>query len=261
MASPIFYPKSPIDMGGGGAAPAGGADLSALGFVAVDLTDGWTLYDPDGLVDTVAHDSGSGVNTIVMNALGSGSLDYAWAYSATIRAPRWYKALTAPNASDQEQQIVSGDAFTLSTVMHFQEPTDRFATQAVIGSAFNPTSTASADIDLIGGMLQYPTSGNPLAGAFWQQTPSLATANASLDRSFVVHNAAAGRMGTAAYVNVDSSGGFLASGQRAGNSTYSDTSTNLSIVVGLGTASSATITAGEDAKLKVFYRPVRYALP
>lgn len=259
MASPIFYPKSPIDMGGGGAAPASGADLSALGFVAVDLTDGWTLYDPDGLVDTVTHSGG--VNTVTMNALAVGSNDYAWAYSATIRAPRWYKALTAPNASDQEQQIVSGDAFTLSTVMQFQEPVDRFATQAVIGSAFNPTSTASADIDLIGGMLQYPTSGNPLAGAFWQQTPSLASANASLDRSFVVHNAAAGRIGTAVYVNVDSSGGFLASGQRAGNSSYSDTSTNLSIVVGLGTASSATITAGEDAKLKVFYRPVRYALP
>ena len=86
--------------------------------------------------------------------------------------------------------------------------------------------------------------------------------NTDIDgRVFVVHNAAAGQMGTAAYVNVNSSGGFLASGQRAGNSTYADTSTNLSIVVGLGTASSATITAGEDAKLKVFYRPVRYALP
>lgn len=259
MASPIFYPKSPTDMGGGGAAPAGGADLSALGFVAVDLTDGWTLYDPDSLVASVTHSAG--VNTVTMNALGSGSNDYAWAYSATIRAPRWYKALTAPNASDVEQQIVSGDTFTLSTVMQFQEPADRFATQAVIGSAFNPTSTASADIDLIGGMLQYPTSGNPLAGAFWQQTPSLAGANANLDRSFVVHNAAAGRMGVAGYVNVDSSGAFLASGQRAGNASYNDTTTNLSIVVGLGTASAATIAAGEDAKLKVFYRAVRYSLP
>jgi len=258
-ASPIFYPKSPAGMGGGGAAPAGGADLSALGFVPVDLTDGWTLYDPDNLVDTVTHSGG--VNTVTMNGLAVGSNDYAWAYSATIRAPRWYKALTAPNASDQEQQIVSGDAYTLSTVLQFQEPVDRFATQAVIGSAFNPTSTASADIDLIGGMLQYPTSGNPLAGAFWQQTPSLAGANANLDRSFVVHNAAAGRMGTAAYINVDNTGGFLASGQRAGNASYNDTTTNLSIVVGLGTASTATITAGEDAKIKAFYRAVRSTLP
>jgi hypothetical protein len=110
-------------------------------------------------------------------------------------------------------------------------------------------------------MLQYPASGDPLAGAFWQQTPSLAGANANLDRSFVVHNAAAGRMGVAGYVNVDSSGAFLASGQRAGNASYNDTTTNLSIVVGLGTASAATIAAGEDAKLKLFYRAVRYSLP
>lgn len=257
--SPTFYPKVPTgiapDTGGGG----GGADLAALGFVSVDLTDGWTLYDPDDLVDTVTHSSG--VNTVTMNALATGSLDYAWANSATMRAPRWHKELKVLDADNAEQQIVTGDTYTLQVLMEFQEPTDRFATQIVIGTAADATATASSSVDLMGGIIQYPASGNPTGGGFGQQTPALAAANANYHRTYVVANFTAGRMGTPTYINTRSAGTVLASGQRPTNLDYANLTTNVDIMVGLGTSGSATITAGEDAKLKLWYRVVRLTLP
>ncbi len=69
-------------------------------------------------------------------------------------------------------------------------------------------------------------------------------------------------MNTPTYINTSTSDTILASGQRATNITYADTTTNVDIVVGLGTAnSSTTISASDDAKIKVWYRVVRLTLP
>ena len=80
----------------------GGTSLAGLPFESIDLTDGWTLYDPDSLIDTSYGTSGvthsSGTNTIKMAALGSGSNDYVWTTGATSRAPRWYKLLAVSGA-------------------------------------------------------------------------------------------------------------------------------------------------------------------
>jgi len=244
---------------GGAAAPAAGADLSALGFIAVDLSSGWTLTDPDSLVASVSHSSG--VNTVTMNALGTGSTDYAWANSGTMRAPRWHKQLTVDDANGAAQQVVTGNTYTLQVLMEFQEPVDRFATQIVIGTAADATATASSSVDLVGGIIQYPASGNPTGGGFGQQTPALASANANYFRTYVICNVSAGRMGTPTYINTRSDGTVLASGQRATNTSYADLTTNVDIMVGLGTSGSATISAGEDAKLKLWYRVVRLTLP
>jgi len=244
---------------GGAAAPAAGADLSALGFIAVDLSSGWTLTDPDNLVASVSHSSG--VNTVTMNALGAGSLNYAWSNSATMRAPRWHKQLTVDDANGAAQQVVTGNTYTLQVLMEFQEPVDRFATQIVIGTAADATATASADVDLTGGIIQYPASGNPTGGGFGQQTSSLAPANANFHRSMVLCQFSAGRMNSPTYINTRSDGTVLASGQRATNVSYADLTTNVDIMVGLGTSGSATISAGEDAKLKLWYRVTRMTLP
>lgn len=259
MASPIFYPKSPTDMGGGGAAPAAGADLSALGFVSVDLSSGWTLTDPDGLVDTVSHSSG--VNTVTMNALGTGNLHYSWANATDMRAPRWHKELKIADADGAEQQVVSGDTFTLQVLMEYQAASSRFATQMVAGIAEDATATVYNSIDLLGGVLQYPKTGNQTGGAFGLQSAAVAGASALFHRVWVVANFSGGRMGTPTYITSQSSGAILASGQRATNQAYTDLTTNLDIMVGLGTLGSQTINAGEDAKLKIWYRVVRFSLP
>lgn len=260
MASPIFFPKSPTDMGGGGAAPAAGADLSALGFVSVDLTDSsWTLTDPDGLVDTVSHSSG--VNTVTMNALGTGNLHYSWVNATNMRAPRWHKELQIADADGAEQQVVSGDTFTLQVLMEYQAASSRFATQMVAGVAEDATGTVYNDIELLGAVLQYPKTGNQAGGAFGSQSGAIAGATSAFHRVWVVANFSGGRMGTPTYITSRSDGTILASGQRATNNAYTDLTTNLDIMVGLGTLGSQTINAGEDAKVKVWYRVVRFSLP
>ena len=244
---------------GGGAPAKAGADLSALGFVSVDLSDGWTLTDPDGLVDTVSHSGG--VNTVTMNALGTGNLHYSWANASDMRAPRWHKELKIADADGVEQQVVSGDTFTLQVLMEYQAASSRFATQMVAGIAEDATATVYNSIDLLGGVLQYPKTGNQTGGAFGLQSAAVAGASALFHRVWVVSNFSGGRMGTPTYITSQSSGAILASGQRATNQAYTDLTTNLDLMVGLGTLGSQTINAGEDAKIKVWYRVVRFTLP
>ena len=43
--------------------------------------------------------------------------------------------------------------------------------------------------------------------------------------------------------------------------TYTDTTTDLNVMVGLGVTGANTITAGQDAKVKVYYRVIVFNLP
>jgi hypothetical protein len=257
--APCFDPTTGASGGSQGGGGSTGADLSALGFEAVDLTDGWTLYDPSSLVNSVSHSGG--INTVTMNALGAGSNDYAFTVGGNLKMPRWYKNLSALDASGGEVRLNTGDTYSLHTITQFVEPVDRFGTEIVMASSPDPTGVTQTACDLCGGILKYPASGNPQGGAFGVNNSALGTASASLHQTLVVTSFAAGRMNTPTYINVDSSGGFLTSGQRATNQDYANTSTDLSVVVGLGTAGSTTITAGEDAKIKVFFRVIKFSTP
>jgi hypothetical protein len=252
-----FAPSYPSDAVGGGG--GGGADLSALGFEAVDLTDGWTLYDPDSLVNSVSHSIGT--NTVTMNALGAGSNNYSFTVGANLRMPRWYKNLSALDSSGGEVRLNTGNTYSLHTIAQFVEPVDRFGTEILMASSPDPTGLTQNACDLCGSILKYPATGNPQGGAFGINNSALGTASANLHQSLVVTSFAAGRINTPTYINVDSSGGILSSGQRATNQDYANTSTDLSVVVGLGTSGSATITAGEDAKIRVFFRVIKFSTP
>ena len=243
---------------GGGAAAGGGADLSALGFVEVDLTDGFTLTDPDSLVS--ATENVAKVNKVTFNALSSGSTDYAWGAGSNQRAPRWVKNLTAPDADGAEQQIQSGDAFILQTVVQFATPDNRYATEVVVASSVDGTSTAAAANDAMGGLIRYNASGNISYGIFTFNGYA-ALANASNDRSIcsVIHAGARGQGG--AYVNLDSSGDAITGGSRNASMDYTDGTTDMKLMVGVGTNGSATITAGDDAQFRAWYRVVRFTLP
>lgn len=257
MASPIFYPKSPTDMDGGAAA-GGGADLSALGFVEVDLTDGFTLTDPDSLVDTTTN--AAGVNKVVFNALSVGSTDYAWGAGSNQRAPRWTKNLTAPDADGAEQQIKSGDAFILQTVVEFSTPDSRYAAEVVVASSVDGTSTAAAANDAMGGLIRYNATGNISYGIFTFNGYA-ANASASNDRGVctVLHAGERGQGG--AYINLDSSGDAITGGSRNASMDYTDGTTDMRLMIGVGTNGSATITAGDDAQFRAWYRVVRFSLP
>ena len=155
--APCFDPTTGAS---GGAQPGGGggADLSALGFTAIDITDGFTLTDPDSLVDSSS--SASGVNQVVFNALAVGSTDYAWGSGNNQRAPRWVKDLSAEDATGGEVQVQSGDTFILQTVVQFQTPDNRFASEVVVASSVDGTGLDCFTNDAMGGLIRYNATGN-----------------------------------------------------------------------------------------------------
>ena len=151
--APCFDPTTGASGGSqGGGGGGGGADLSALGFVEVDLTDGsWTLTDPDDLVDTVSH--ASGVNTVVMNALAAGSNNYAWSTSTTQRAPRWTRELNAVKTLRAVTFASRRGPFILQTVIEYVTPDDDFPAEIVVASAEDGTATTSGGNKAQGGLL------------------------------------------------------------------------------------------------------------
>ena len=130
--APCFDPTTGASGGSQGGGGSTGADLSALGFEAVDLTDGWTLYDPNSLVNSVSHSGG--INTVTMNALGAGSNDYSFTIGGNLKMPRWYKNLSALDANGGEVRLNTGDTYSLHTIR-------LRATCAVASSSTLPAAT------------------------------------------------------------------------------------------------------------------------
>ncbi len=258
MASPIFYPASPTDMGGGAAA-GGGADLSALGFTQIDLTDGFTLTDPDSLVDSVSYTGG--VNKVVLNALASGDTNHTWGLGNTQRAPRWVKDLDVTDATGGAVQPLSGDTFILQTVLQFATPDNRYAAEIVVASSVDGTGLDSFTNDAQGGVMRYNTTGNVAYGVFtFNGQTSLGTGAPDHSTCTVLHSGARGQGGV--YVNLDGSGVVVNGGSRNGNMDYSDGTTGMKLMVGVGKRDSlASITAGDDAQFQAWYRVVRFTLP
>ena len=249
-----YAPSFPSEAVGG----SSGADLSALGFEQIDLTDGFTLTDPDSLVSATTHSSG--INKVVFNALASGSTDYAWGSGSNQRAPRWVKDLNAEDAAGGEVQALSGDAFILQTVVEFAAPDNRYAAEIVVASSVDGTGTAATTNDAMGGLIRYNSTGNIQYGIFTFNGYA-SNANASNDRSIcsVLHAGQRGQGG--AYINLDSSGSALTGGTRNASMGYTDGTTGMKLMVGVGTNGAATIASGDDAQFKAWYRVIKFSLP
>ena len=253
--------------GGPAPAAASGADLSALGFTAIDLTDGtWAnpindqaTHDPDDLVDSISHSSG--VNTVVMNALGAGSSDYSWTSSTTQEAPRWTTPLYAQDANGANVRVTSGDLFILETVIEYVAPSSSFATEIVVATAESGAATASGTNKAQGGLMVITGSGAKRMGAFTGSSMDLKTGDANNHQNIATSNHGGGRSQAVSYVNMNSSGVQLTGGARSSGMTFTNTSTDLNLMVGLGAFSSGTISAGEDAKIKAYYRVVSFTRP
>ncbi len=261
----VFLPSYPSDAAGGGGG-GGGADLSALGFTPIDLTDGsWTgpdgsgnAYDLDDLVDSVAHSSG--VNTITMNALGSGNSNHAWGNSSTQRGPRWVKALNVQDVNGSDVRIQSGDFFVFQTVMEFVSPDDRFAASSVVCVTPDGTSATGSDNLLVGGIIRYNTSGaqqhGSIAGDF-----STVQSSVNNHRTTTVAHVRAQRTEAVTYITTNSSDAIIVSGRDTTTQNYGNATTNMNIMIGVGTFSTAGITAGKDVKLKAWFRCIKLSLP
>ena len=252
--APCFDPTTGASGGSQGGGGGGGADLSALGFTAIDLTDGsWSLTDTNSLVDTVSH--ASGVNTVVMNADAGGTSNNAWGNSATQEGPRWHKKLQVQDATGGDVQVQSGDHFIFQAVMELVTPDQKFAASSCVCVSADATSTAAATADIIGAMLRYPSTGNPQHGAL---ANSFGSVNANLNNHQVATTVMvrSQRQAAVTYINTNSSGGYIFEGRDVPSTTYANGTTDLDLIVGVGTFSTGSITAGDDVKVKAWYRVI-----
>lgn len=250
--APCFDPTSGAS--GGAQKAAGGADLSALGFIAIDLTDGsWTLADTNDLVDSVSHSSG--VNTVTMNADAGGNSNNAWGNSSTQEGPRWHKKLTVKDADGADSQVQSGDHFIFQAVMELVTPDQKFAASSCVCVSADGTSTSATTADIIGAMLRYPATGNSQLGAL---ANSFGSVNANVNNHQVSTTVLvrAQRQAAVTYINTNSSGGYLFEGRDVAGTTYANGTTDLDLIVGVGTFSTGSITAGDDVKVKAWYRVI-----
>jgi len=226
-------------------------DLSDLDLTLIDLTDGWTLEDPDSLINSVTYSDG--FNTVTWNALAVGSSNYNWGSGSVIRAPRWYKLLQINSV-----QITNIDMLLMTTRIQNDPGVNDFNQKVVCGAALSPTSTDPNVLDGNGGVFKKTIFGSPAYGT-WQINTETTGLNAAL--SYSVCNVLRGNnaLGTGIYLNSNSSNVVVNSGSRNSNINVSGATgtVNVYIIVGVGPQDNTdTISDGNRQKFKVSYNAV-----
>lgn len=249
-------PIAPVFPGadsGGGGTPT---DLAALPLGdAIDLTDGsWTLLDPDSLVKSVSH--ASGTNTVTFNALGSGDLDYVLATNHTdYRAPRWYRALNIGTTRVNSSALFIWDAF-----LDVDESVFDFNQNIAHGVCADPTSVVRADIEAMGSLFTQNASGNWRYGGWAGDSNVTPGASNQYARVSVVGQYGAGHIGSLMFVALNSSDVRVQSGSRNGAHTLSDTDLFEFVTVGTFNG-TATIDNDDTVAFKAYLSAVRFTLP
>ena len=249
--APVFDPTTGASGGASGGGGGGGVSLDSVALVAVDLTDGsWTLEDPDSLVDTVSHSSG--VNTIVWNALGTGSTNYQWTSSSTCEAPRWYKLLKINGVQMTEASFLS-----LYWKLKLEAAVD-FNHEVVLGTCSFPlaTSNGTGTTDILGtGAVFQATAGGfgtRTSGA-WSLNSITTGSGATTDFVHLAQQRGAKAIGGPSGYRYDSTPEGLGAIQRNTNRDNLTGSNNLYWIVGAGTKGSQTISAGDETKFQAKY--------
>jgi len=248
--TPCFDPTTGAS--GGAPPPSPPPSLYNLPLEAVDLTDGsWTLYDPDGLVDTITH--AAGWHTLTWNALAVGSGDYNWFYGTTIRAPRWYNTLEIAGT-----QVTSLDFLVSSYRMEvpplFSPDVCPVRWKGVFGAALNAASTDTGLMCGTGGTMgRFSTTTAPLYGVFTRHTESSAGANNGIYGVCTTIRGGDG-LGGGEFMIFDATDRNQNAAARSAGvyTTGLPVPTDVQLVVGLGTGANAvTITAGDQTKFKL----------
>ena len=230
---------------------SGGTSLYDLPMTEVDLTDGsWTLYDPDGLIDTVSFSNG--YNTVTFFAGGNTS-NQRWTGTTTVTAPRWYKTLQ-----------IDGNTVTLLDPSWFvcrmqnDLTVDDFNQQNVFGTAADPTATNTNTMGLAGGTWLRTTGGNTGYGVV---TGNANTSYADVDTVFshaeVMQGGTAN--GATTYIQYDGTNTAERAGSRNSN-ILAMAGTNRHLVVGVGINTDVTvINAGDQVAFSLKYIALQFA--
>ncbi len=242
--APAFDPTSGAS---GGASPAASASLFNIPFGdPIDLTSGWTLYDPDSLIQSISFSGG--FHTVIWNELLVGSSHYHWTAGSTHRAPRWYQ----PAQIDGQRltsDMVTQNVFAIVTDNSVSGRGD-FPNAVSHGICVDPTSTASS---AIAGMGQHVTvlntGANTAAMGVWTVNSGATTGTSQPSRSMATAQYGGRHCGSATFTNLDASGFRIQNGPRNGPVAL-PASTDLNWIVGLGLRSNTNSIKQDDQSLK-----------
>lgn len=226
----------------------GGTSLADLTPVLVDLTDGsWTLYDPDSLVDSVAHSAGW--NTVTWEAV-SASADYNWSTaSGSMRAPRWYKKLVLSGT-----QVISTDSLAFHSEMEASR-TDTSLDKVILTVAEQPGSTDVALIRAVGGAANKVSSTQISGGAYAYSAETVSQA-AALGKTINTALRSNNSLGGSLYVALNNSETGQAMGSRISNrnAVGAGGTQDIHVMVGVGPKTSAiSIGAGDTQRFQLRY--------
>lgn len=228
--------------------------LQDIALEEIDLTDGWTLEDPDNLVDTVTF--GSGKNTITWNA-AAGSADLVMTNGTNFRGPRWYKLLS-----------ISGQQATTATPLVFVtdiEPDNSaasdFGQKHYIGTSHNPTSTTTDTIKGVGAAWQINENGTTMQMGAWTRNTTSLQSNSLNQRQIMASLRGFESLGSPSFMNIRSTDVVVATNARAsGQVAIGGAGANLYVIVALGTSTnSSAITAGDQTIFSAHFVASSYA--
>jgi len=219
----------------------------------IDLTDGgWTLLDPDGLIDTTFGTNGvtfsGGYNTVQWAGLPIGSQNYNWAAAGEHRAPRWYK-----NFDIDGNGVETGMIQVYQSIMESDLTVSDFNQQVVCGVARDAASTVLSEVDGNGGYFAKMAAGGPAYGT-WQYSSQTSSINNNSVKGYCTIQRGALVIGSGVYVSVDGAGVRTADGSRNANIITAAGSEPQHLMVGFGIRSNAdTIPAGAQQRIKLSY--------
>ena len=234
-------------------APSSGGSEYDKTLTIIDLTDGsWTLYDPDGLIDTTYGTNGvtfaSDFNTIQFNNLAVGSSNYNWVGSVH-RAPRWYKTLTIDG-----NNVVGEDTLTGVFRIEDDDTVSDFNRRIICGWSEDPTAVAASGTLITAASYNRSEGSDPLHGLFYYQTDS---STQDANGAYVVANLMRKKyadLGGGYYIIYNSSDSVVRAGGTGGALGFNNAGVTMKLIVGVGPRlNTSIIPAGSLFKVKLSY--------
>lgn len=204
---------NPSSGGGGGT----DGPINAITPEVIDLTDGWTLYDPDNLIDTsygasgASFDAETGFTTVKMAGLTNGNAKYMVAApNGGHFWPRWYRTITA--ATNLTTVVMTSEMVNDATVAPW-------ARSICLGVCNDPTSTVVNTMDGTGGFFRHGGSpSNAVQYGVWMLASQTSGANLLNERGVQTIMRSRDSLGSGTYINSrGDTGRAILSGSRNSN--------------------------------------------
>ena len=237
---------------------ASGPDISDLGWITADVTDGtWTQSDPAGVLLASVAVAGD-ITRVNYNTVAVASGDNNFSSSNNFTGPRWYKALTAVDGT----RITSDDTFTLSVEMVQITPAVQNEVEIGLGYCVDPTSTLTNTMQKAGGSIVYATpTQNPRLSGMLTAGRASNTSAPGQKINFVTTSASGTRQGAVGSIALNNVNVRVINGSSNVNQTM-PASTDLFLVVLAGLHDNAvTFTAPVDTQAKLRYRLIKWEDP